>query len=150
MRDYTVVYSSASKEALENLINETILLFNSQLSIDDMFYYGVFCKNETYANFKHWDEAPVDLIIPTQLTNACSSSKDRITYVKEVIHNILQGSIEKPEWMLYVEMEEFVSEYNLAPSTFLYIYPKEEKYRRFGEKLIEFLYSPNLLITMIK
>lgn len=150
MRDYTVVYSSPSKEALENLINETLILFNSPTTIKDMFYYDIFCKVETYANFKLWDDAPVDLIIPSELTNVCSRVNDRVRYVKSIIDKIIKGEMEKPEWMVYIEMEENISEYNLAPSTFLYLEPKDEKYRKFGEKLIEFLYSPNLLITMVK
>lgn len=150
MRDYTVVYSSASKEALENLINETILLFNSPLTIDDMFYYGVFCKCETYAHYDLWEDAPVELEIPFVLTNPCAKAQDRMDYVQGTIQQIVKGEIGKPEWMIYVEMEDYKTEYCLAPSTFLYIYPKEEKFRSFGEKLIEFLYSPNLLITMIK
>ena len=60
MRDYTVVYSCASKEAFEEFMNEVLLVFKSPLTIKDMIYYGVFCKPETYAHFKHWNEAPVD------------------------------------------------------------------------------------------
>lgn len=150
MRDYTVVYSSASKEAFEELMNEVLLVFKSPLTIKDMFYYGVFCKPETYAHFKHWNEAPVDLQIPFNLTSPCAKPSERMDYVKNIIENIVKGGIEKPEWMIYVEMEEYETECCLAPSTFLYLYPKEEKYRKMGEKLIEFLYSPSLLITMLK
>lgn len=149
MRDYTVVYSSASKKALEDLINETLLLFNSPLSIKDMFYYGVFCKTETYAYYDEWEHAPSDLFIPPILINDCPKPEEKCDYVNCIINQILKGAIEKPEWMFYVEMEDYKTELCLSPSTFLYIYPKDEKYRNFGEKLINFLYSPNLLITML-
>lgn len=149
MRDYTVVYSSASKQALEELINETLLLFNSTLSIKDMFYYGIFCKPETYAYYDLWEHAPSDLEIPFNLINECAKPKEKIDYVNGIINQILQGTIEKPEWMFYVEMEDYKTELCLPPSTFLYIYPKEEKYKKLAEKLIQFLYSPNLLITML-
>ena len=150
MRDYTVIYSSASKEAFEELMKEILLLFESPLKLKDMFYYDVFCKTETYAHYNMWEEAPVDMIIPSQLTNPCSKPKDRVDYVNNIIELILKGEMEKPEWMVFVEMEEYKTEYNLSPSTFLYLYAKDEKYKLFGEKLINFLYSPNLLITMIK
>lgn len=150
MRDFTVVYSSASKEAFEELMKETLLLFNSPLKLEEMFYYDVFCKTETYAYYDLWEEAPVTLEIPSQLTNTCSRLKDKVDYVNNVIEQILKGNMEKPEWMVYVEMEDYNTEYKLSPSTFLYLYAKDEKYQVFGEKLINFLYSPNLLITMIK
>lgn len=150
MRDYTVIYSSPSKEALEDLIKETVLLFNSPLTLNDMFYYGVFCKPETYAHYHLWEDAPLDLEIPFVLINPCVTGFERLEYVNGVIKEIVKGEIEKPEWMIYVEMEDYKTEYGLSPSTFLYLYPKEEKYKVFGEKLINFLYSPNLLITMIK
>lgn len=149
MRDYTVIYSSPSKEAFEELMKETLILFKSPLSLEDMFYYGVFCKPETYAHFKHWEEAPIDLEVPHILTNVCSKPYEREQYVKDVIDNVLVGK-NKPEWMVYVEMEESKTEYCLAPSTFLYLYAKDDKYKLFGKKLINFLYSPNLLIKMIE
>ena len=31
-------------------------------------------------------------------------------YVKNIIENIVKGGIEKPEWMIYVEMEEYETE----------------------------------------
>ena len=147
-REYTFIYSSPCIEPLQELINEMLLIFNSPLRIDDIFYYGVFCKSETYANYQHWDEAPENLEVPFELTNTCSTSNDRTNYVNNVIKEVLRGEIYKPSWMIYVEMEEICNEYEQAPSTFLYIEVKDETYRILAEKLINFLYSPNLIITL--
>ena len=125
-----------------------LLIFNSSLRIDDIFYYGVFCKPETYANYQHWDEAPESLEVPFELTNTCSTPNDRTNYVNNVIKEVLRGEIDKPSWMIYVEMEEVCNEYEQAPSTFLYIEVKDETYKILAEKLINFLYSPNLIITL--
>ena len=147
-REYTFIYSSPCIEPLQELINEMLLIFNSPLRIDDIFYYGVFCKPETYANYQHWDEAPENLEVPFELTNTCSTPNDRTNYVNNVIKEVLRGEIDKPSWMIYVEMEEVCNEYEQAPSTFLYIEVKDETYKILAEKLINFLYSPNLIITL--
>ena len=149
MRDYTFIYSSPSVEALENLVKSFLTAFNIPNTIDEMFEYGVFCKPETYANFDLWDEAPLNLCVPENLTSVCSKPSDRMNYVKMIIKQVIKGEIEKPEWMIYVEETKSCNEFDDAPSTFLTIIPKSEEYKDLGEKLIEFLYSPNLLITMV-
>lgn len=148
-RDYTFIYSSPCIEALQELVNEVLLIFNSTLSIDDIFYYGVFCKEETYANYEHWDEAPESLEIPFELTNPCSIPSERMNYVYSIMQQIMHNEIEKPSWMIYVEMEEVCNEYEQAPSTFLYIEVKDSKYQILADKLINFLYSPNLITTLV-
>lgn len=150
MVDYTFIYSSPSIEALENLIKSFLATFNIPKTIDEMFEYGVFCKPETYANFEFWDEAPLNLCVPDNLTSVCSKPSDRMNYVKMIIEQIIKGEIDKPEWMLYVEQTASCNKFNDAPSTFLTIIPKSDEYRDLANKLIEFLYSPNLLITMVR
>lgn len=149
IRDYTYIYSSGSIDALEELVNEIFLLLNSPLRIKDVFYYGVFCKEDTYANFSHWDEAPESLEVPGILTNRCSTPYERYDYVKSIMLQVLRGEIEKPSWMTYVEMEEVCGEYEMAPSTFLYIEVKDKKYQILADKLINFLYSPNMMMTFV-
>lgn len=149
MKDYTVVYSSPSIEAFKNLIQEMLKTFSIPLNSNDFAYYGVFCKPETYAFYKHWDDAPDSLDVPLILKNPLEIPNTKLMYVKSEINKILINGDKKPEWMFYVEEEDNFSKYCLAPSTFLYIRPKHEKYRNLCEKLTEFLYSPNMLITMI-
>lgn len=146
---YSFIYSSPSIEALEVLMDEILLVFGVNLNINDIFYYNVFCREETYANYQYWDEAPESLSVPFELYNPCSTQSERIEYVRTVIKDIVINKIDKPEWMIYVEMEEKCSDYELPPSTFLYIIPKEEKYQQLADKLMDFLYSPNL-INVIK
>lgn len=148
-REYTFIYSSPCVEALEELVNEMLLIFNTQLTINDIFYYGVFCKEETYANYSHWDEAPESLEIPYEITNLCATQTDKANYVYSIISQVMHGEIDKPSWMIYVEMEEICNEYEQAPSTFLYIEVKDNKYQILADKLINFLYSPNLITTLV-
>lgn len=151
MKDYTVIYSENCIESCKRLIDEFILTFNvTGVHSDDLFYYGVFCKDITYANFKGWDDAPEDLEIPEIFKNPCATHTSREEYVREVIDMILRGEIEKPQWMVYIEMETSVDEYDQAPSTFLYLMPKDEKYCNLALRLIEFLYSPNMMIRIVE
>ena len=149
MTDYTLVYSSASAEALEKMVNEFLYSMNIPLKINDLFVYGVFCRESTYAFFKNWDEVPSTIEIPSILTNVCNKPNTKLEYVTQLIHDICFGYEKKPEWMIYIEMEAECTEYDLPPSTFLYIFPKKEEYNKLANTIIKFLYSPNLLITMI-
>ena len=106
MKDYTVIYSENCVEACKRLIDEFILTFNvTGVHSDDLFYYGVFCKDITYANFQGWDDAPDDLEIPEIFKNPCATHTSREEYVRDIINQILLGEISKPAWMIYVEME---------------------------------------------
>ena len=150
VRDYTVVNSQPSIEALEKLISDFCSTFGIVETIDDLFYYGVFCKPQNYANFKFDITEVYDFDIPYNITNCQAKEEEKIDYVEKLINQIMRKEITKPEWMKYVEMNASCNEYNQAPSTFLQIIPKEKQYEVLAQKLIEFLYSPNLTITMVK
>ena len=150
VRDYTVVNSQPSIEALEKLISDFCSTFGIVETIDDLFYYGVFCKPQNYANFKFDITEVYDFDIPYNITNCQAKEEEKIDYVEKLINQIMRKEITKPEWMKYVEMNASCNEYNQAPSTFLQIIPKENQYKLLAQRLIEFLYSPNLTITMIK
>lgn len=150
VRDYTVVNSQPSIEALEKLISDFFDTFGMVETIDDLFYYGVFCKPQNYANFKFDITENYGFDIPYNITNYQAKEEEKIDYVKKLINQIMRKEITKPEWMKYVEMNASCNEYNQAPSTFLQIIPKESQYKLLAQRLIEFLYSPNLTITMIK
>lgn len=150
VRDYTVINSQPSIEALEKLISEFFDTFGMVETIDDLFYYGVFCKPQNYANFEFDITEVYDFDIPYNITNCQAKEEEKIDYVKKLINQIMRKEITKPEWMKYVEMNASCNEYNQAPSTFLQIIPKENQYETLAQRLIEFLYSPNLTITMLK
>ena len=150
VRDYTVINSQPSIEALEKLISDFCSTFGMVETIDDLFYYGVFCKPQNYANFEFDITEVYDFDIPYNITNCQAKEEEKIDYVKKLINQIMRKEITKPEWMKYVEMNASCNEYNQAPSTFLQIIPKENQYETLAQRLIEFLYSPNLTITMLK
>ena len=149
VRDYTVINSQPSIEALEKLISDFCSTFGMVETIDDLFYYGVFCKPQNYANFEFDIKENYGFDIPYNIMN-CQATEEKIDYVKKLINQIMRKEITKPEWMKYVEMNASCNEYNQAPSTFLQIIPKEKQYEVLAQRLIEFLYSPNLTITMVK
>ena len=142
----TYIYSSHSIDALKEMLEEFFLVFNiPYIAPDDLFYYGVFCKDITYANYKYWDKAPLSLEIPEQLTSVCQTEEERLSYVHEIIRKVIIGEIEKPEWMIYVEEEENCNEFDAAPSNYLILIPKDTKYEKLATKILDFLYSPNMV-----
>lgn len=148
MREFTVIYSSASIETAKDLINEFINVFEVRnLTADDMFYFGVFCDSTVYANFREWDSAPRTLVIPPILENICSTERERIEFVEDIIDKIMRGEMERPEWMMYVEENAVCDDYEQMPSTFLRLIAKHEDYEKLGEKLLAFLYSPNMFTS---
>ena len=152
MKTITFIYSSESVEAIKRLFTELRWVFGYTLlpEFDDMFYYGVFCKSVTYANFNGWEKAQREGVeVPEILTAMCPIPSEREDFVKRTINEIIKGEIEKPEWMRYVE-EESVCSCNAAPSTFLILIPKDEKYRTLAARLLDFLYSPNMMTTELK
>ena len=149
VRDYTVINSQPSIEALEKLISDFFGTFGMVETIDDLFYYGVFCKPQNYANFEFDIKENYGFDIPYNIMNY-QATEEKIDYVKKLINQIMKKEITKPEWMKYVEMNASCNEYDQAPSTFLQIIPKENQYEALAQRLIEFLYSPNLTITMLK
>ena len=153
MKTITFIYSSESVEAIKRLFTELRGVFGYTLipEFDDMFYYGVFCKQNTYANFNGWEKAQGEGIeVPEMLTSVCPTPSEREDFVERIIIEIIKGEIEKPEWMRYVEEETVCNCCDAAPSTFLILIPKDEKYRILAARLLDFLYSPNMMTTELK
>ena len=153
MKTITFIYSSESVEAIKRLFTELRGVFGYTLipEFDDMFYYGVFCKSVTYANFNGWEKAQGEGIeVPEMLTSVCPTPSEREDFVKRIIIEIIRGEIEKPEWLRYVEEETVCSCCDAAPSTFLILIPKDEKYRTLADRLLDFLYSPNMMTTELE
>jgi len=147
VRDYTVINSQPSIEALEKLVTEIFWAYGLCKSADDIFYYGVFCKPQNYVNFEFDEEYDFD--VPEILVSPCNSYNDRMDFVKGTISQIMHKEIAKPEWMKYIEMNMECNEYGMPPSTFLYLEAKDPKYKYIAERLIEFLYSPNMSMKMV-
>ena len=153
MKTITFIYSSESVEALKNLFTELrrVIGYTTVPELNDMFYYGVFCKQNTYSNFNGWEKAQGEGIeVPEMLTSVCPTPSEREYFVNRIIIEIIKGEIEKPEWMKYVEEEMSCNCCNAAPSTFLFLIPKDEKYRTLAARLLDFLYSPNMMTTELR
>lgn len=131
-------YSSASLQSAKALVNEMLSLFESKLTADDLFYFGVFCAFQNYVDFNYEDFPDVEF--PINVTNPNEPYNNRVGYVENIAHQVMRGEIEKPEWMITVE-QEFTCFDCKSPSTYLLIEPKEEKYRPLAEALVDFLYS---------
>lgn len=150
MKVLSLIYSQPSIISLKEMVNEFIeILSDTNLTIDDMFYYGVFCATITYANHE-WSDVVMnsDFEIPEILYAPCATAEEREDFVNQVINEIIKGENEKPEWMTYIEMESDCDECGHQPSTFLRLVPKEEKYKKLGEKIVNFLYSPNSITVV--
>ena len=142
----TTVYSSPSLKALDDLMSCVLHLFSDGGSASDLFYYGVFCRTETYANFREWP-ATADFEIPDELVSVCSTIQSRMSYVDAVIEKIMRGETDRPEWMQYIETETTCG--CQAPSTFLRITAKNPQHQCLAKTLIEYLYSPSKIVTML-
>lgn len=149
VREYTIINSQPSIEALENLMATFFSTFGILKSIDDIFYYGVFFKSQNYMNFSFEFGEDYEFDIPSIILSECASDSDKLDYIEKIIKQIMRKEIRKPEWMKYIEMNMMCNEFGQAPSSFLRIEAIEEKYEKLAQKLIEFLYSPNLTITMV-
>ena len=95
IRDYTVINSQPSIEALENLISDFLGTFGIAETIDDMFNYGVFCKPENYANFDYDTTFSNKLNVPLILSSYQSKEEEKIDYVKKIISQVIRKEIEK-------------------------------------------------------
>ena len=144
--ELTYVYSSPCISYLRELIQSLDSTFSVKDKLDDMFWYGVFCNPETYANYRSYNRCNEP--VPDILMKKHQSTDSKIDYVKTTIEKVIKGETEKPEWMFFVEEYEAFNDFEDSPSTFLYLIPKQEKYRKFAEALTNFLYSPNLLMTL--
>ena len=141
--------SYRSIEALVDMINEMLSVFGiTDMVIEDMFHYGVFCKAETYAGFQDWESAiNSGTEVPTELYGGCNSFDSKVSYVNQLISDILENGNDKPDWMIYVEENEKCN--GLMPSTFLVLQPVEEYFDDLGKKIIDFLYSTEMHATTV-
>lgn len=146
--ELTYVYSSPCISYLRGLFDILKSTFSIKKELDDMFWYGVMCNAKTYANYKHYEDCHEK--VPSILLNEFESSDAKIIYVKGIMKEVIKREIDKPGWMFFVEENESFNEFTDAPSTFLYLIPKEERFKKLGEALTNFLYSPNLLVTLKK
>lgn len=146
----TYVYSSPSLGRFEKLMEAIFEALGSEYrKASDIFYYGVFCKEGTYAFFDWSNDPEANCVkdIPSKLRNPLEGSNTKRIFVHATICDILRGKIEKPEWMEHIE-QSFCYD-DEQTSTFLYILPKTEEFKDVARLLDEFLYSVNMNTTML-
>lgn len=148
---FTCVYSSHSLLKVKELVNYFMSEYtDTGLTFDDMFYAGVFCKRSTYANYDGWDMLPDSVEEPEPLVSICVTEQERLNYVEEVITAVVKGEIPKPEWMIEIEGTAICDEESaMSPSTYLLLVPKSAEHEELGNRLLEFLYSLNILSTLL-
>ena len=153
MTTFTCIYSSECIEPAKRLVDAFLSTFDCAkgMTFDDMFYYGVFCKPETYANYDDFESLDIeedDYI--KALVSPCVSESERIEIVQTLIAKIMRKEDIKPEWMVQIEATTVCGDYEMAPSTFLYLECKDPQFQGIADAMIKYLYSPNLMITMVE
>lgn len=128
-------YSEGSDTKAKELINEFLRVLGSDKKADDLFYMGIFCSTDRY--YDYYDGNDDDVKLPKDVEEA--SYKDIGDKIEEYLIKVLKGEIERPDWMSMVDDSENYDGY--PANTTLYIFPKEEKYKELGEKIVAFLYS---------
>lgn len=144
------IYSSPAIKPFERLMEEIFITFGLEYSkASDLFYYDVFCKEETYAFFDWSSDPDANCVeIPHKLKNPIETPCAKEAFVHGVIMDVLKGKLQKPEWMMHIESSFLCGDAN-SPSTFLYILPKKKEYINLAKRITDFLYSVNLVKKII-
>lgn len=130
-------YSEGTDTALRKMFEEIIKTFipqesflDSKLSFDDMFSTVILCEDEHVYSKYISDLSDEDL--PEGITSE--------TNIKQLYNDVRDGKIAKPNW--FNTAEEMENDYDYyRDSTYLYLIPKDEKYREMGNLIKSFLYS---------
>ncbi len=129
-------YQEDALPAVKNMIDEFLKTFGCKETADDMFYPAIMSSIDHYSDYlddtsEDPDEDKIDKEIPKEM-----SRKE----LELLIENIITGKIEKPEWIKNADEQEDGE--GFEAERFLYLVPKEEKYKKLGEAIIKFLNSP--------
>jgi len=101
----------------KEMIGEIFKIFEIDKTVDEVFYINVFLNIGDYENKKYTLEE-----------------------IYQIIQDVLEGKLKKPDWMIEREQEVFT--YIEPIDTYFYIKAKEEKYEMLAKKIEKFLYSP--------
>jgi hypothetical protein len=130
-------YSDGCIEPLENMINEILTTFNIEEKCNDMFHITVLCNKFSYLESEE-DEDEDEEDEEVSSNNKSSLCKDKESFDK-LWEDIISGKAKKPDWFLKVEEKESYEGYQT--STYLHIFPKQEKYTEIAKLIKKFLYS---------
>lgn len=135
----TVIYTyqnsvSQTKELVQEILN---LAGITDKTPDDIFYYGVFCEDETYfENDGLPDDAPiVDWSKDSTTRNV--QRREQEEWFNNLKLSIMKKEIQQPDWMNNAEENDDW----FAPSQDLYLVPKDDKYIELSAKIGKLLNS---------
>lgn len=127
-------YSYNALHNFENVMENVLKLLDSTMKVQDVVGYGLFLMPCEYFQTDYTDftgEVPGDLKNGTY--------QDRETYVMNLITEILNNNVQKPEWMLYAEDQDDAC--GNAKPTFMITLPKIVQFQDLINSLGTFLYQ---------
>lgn len=121
-------YSEGSLQAVKDLVNEMLKVFDRPETFDDIFYSAVFL------------DSPISYLESESCPKKFTSGnwKENEEKFKAFLSSVLKGEVKKPEWMNIVEDE---ADDWYRKDTSLYLVAKDEKYSELANKLLNYLYS---------
>lgn len=123
-------YSGGAVKPFKEMINELLKTFGVETTCEDMFDTVILC-DESYP-YSEW----LENLEPDDYPEGV----DENTNISELFEEVATGKIPKPAWFEDAESAETCCDY-YTPSTYLYLIPKDEKYRKIGALIKAFLYS---------
>lgn len=130
--------STACPEAFGKLMNELLTTFKIPIPLNEIFKYGVFMSDDTYASFD-WGQQEYPFEIPPELLDNSVSFDNKLLLVRNCMAEATESG--KPKWMVYVEENAKCDDFDIEPSTFLFIHPVKEEYAKLAEAFNLFLRS---------
>ena len=131
----TVIYTyqDSVTQAKELVVEVLKLAGMGDKTPDDVFFYGVFCEDDTYLESENCpDDAPCH-------TEWRERDKLQKVWLNDIQIKIMKGEMDEPEWM---ENAAGPGDYDgCRPSSYLMLIPKNEKYNDLGAKIKDLLGS---------
>lgn len=132
--------STACPESFGKLMEVFLATFKISIPLNEIFKYAVFMSDDTYASFE-WEDKDYGFDIPPELLDDSLSFDNKLLFVQKSKIETVENK--KPEWMIYVEENARCDDFDIEPSTFLFIHPVKGEYAELAEALILFLNSIN-------
>jgi len=136
----TVIYTymDGCVQPVKDLINEMGRTLGFTETAEDMFYIGVFCDNDRYADVL--DNMSEDDELPEGFENFQDMDwKESAALIEEKLSDALRGKCDLPDWMEKASKDDGWGE--PTSSTTLYLKAKDPKYKKIGDLIIKLINS---------
>lgn len=127
-------YSYHALRTFENVMKNVLKLLDSTMNVKDVVGYGIFLMPCKYFETDYTDFTGE---VPGDLKNG--TFYDRETFVMNLIDEILNDKIQKPDWMLYAEDQS--DSCGNVQSTFIFTAAKIPQFKELIDSLTDFLYK---------